>query len=103
MPKLTAGDVDAILERFEHPLDNETAAGMERIAADEEAFEGLVDLFTQAHGRAPQGDCEAYQWGTLLHRDTLTALGFEDRAGFQYNYDLCLLIEHSPRVKDTLN
>jgi hypothetical protein len=103
MSKLTARDADAILERFEQPLDNETAAGVERIAADEDAFEGLVALFRQAHGRAPHEDCEAYQWGTLLHRDTLVALGFEGRAGFQYSYDLCLMIEHGPRAKDVLN
>jgi hypothetical protein len=29
------------------------AAEMNRIVADEEAFERLVDLFKQAHGRAP--------------------------------------------------
>jgi hypothetical protein len=103
MSKLTARDADAILERFEQPLDNETAGGMERIAADEEAFEGLVALFRWAHGRAPHENCEAYQWGTLLHHDTLIALGFEDRAGFQHNYDLCLMIEHGPRAKDALN
>jgi hypothetical protein len=38
------------------------AAEMNRIVADEEAFERLVDLFKQAHGRAPASDCEAYQW-----------------------------------------
>jgi hypothetical protein len=39
------------------------AAEMNRIVADEEACERLVDLFKQAHGRAPSSDCEAYQWG----------------------------------------
>ena len=34
---------------------------MNRIVADEEAFERLVDLFKQAHGRAPASDCEAYR------------------------------------------
>ena len=74
-----------------------------RIGADEEAFERLVDLFRRAHERAPHGDCEAYQWGAQQHDDTLIALGFEDRAGFQYNYDLCLMAEHGPRAKDAMN
>jgi hypothetical protein len=30
------------------------ATEMNRIVADEEAFERLVDLFKQAHGRAPR-------------------------------------------------
>ena len=38
------------------------AAEMNRIVDDEEAFERLVDLFKQAHGRASASDCEAYQW-----------------------------------------
>jgi hypothetical protein len=33
----------------------------------------------------------------------LTALGFKGRAGFQYNYDLCLMVEYGPRVNDALN
>jgi hypothetical protein len=33
----------------------------------------------------------------------LTALGFEGRAGFQYNYDLCQMVEHGPRAKDAVN
>jgi hypothetical protein len=33
----------------------------------------------------------------------LTAMGFEDRAFFQYNYDLCLMAECGPRAKDSLN
>jgi hypothetical protein len=41
------------------------AAEMNRIVADEEAFERLVDLFKQAHGRAPASDCEAYQWAAV--------------------------------------
>ena len=36
------------------------AAEAKRIAADEEASKRLVDLFKQAHGRAPASDCEAY-------------------------------------------
>jgi hypothetical protein len=28
----------------------------------------------------------------------LTAMGFEGRAGFQYNYDLCLVAEYGPWV-----
>jgi hypothetical protein len=27
----------------------------------------------------------------------LTAMGFGGRAGFQYNYDLCLMVEYGPR------
>jgi hypothetical protein len=33
----------------------------------------------------------------------LTAMGFEGRAGFQYNYALCLMAEYDPRAKDSLN
>jgi hypothetical protein len=33
----------------------------------------------------------------------LTAMGFEGRAGFQYNYALCLMAEYGPRAKDSLN
>ena len=58
------------------------AAEMKRIVADEEAFERLVDLFKQAHGRAPASDCEAYQWAQEMNDVALTALGFEGRAGF---------------------
>jgi hypothetical protein len=29
----------------------------------------------------------------------LTAMGFGGRAGFQYNYDLCLIVEYGPRGK----
>ena len=45
------------------------AAEMNRIAADEEAFERLVDLFKQARGRAPASDCEAYQWAQEMMND----------------------------------
>jgi hypothetical protein len=31
----------------------------------------------------------------------LTALGFEGRDGFQYNYDLCLMAEYGPRALKT--
>src|SRR5882757_11504488 len=65
------------------------AAEMNRIVADEEAFERLVELFKQAHGRASASDGEAYQWAQEMDDVALTALGFEGRAGFQYNYDLC--------------
>jgi hypothetical protein len=41
------------------------AAEMNRIVADEEAFERLVDLFKHTHGRAPESDCAAYQWGEI--------------------------------------
>jgi hypothetical protein len=54
---------------------------MNRIVAYEEAFERLVNLFKQAHGRAPASDCEAYQWGAKMEDPALT----EGRAGFQYN------------------
>jgi hypothetical protein len=33
----------------------------------------------------------------------LTAMGFEGRAGFQYNYALCLMAEYGPRANDALN
>jgi 6-phosphofructokinase len=79
------------------------ATEMNRIVADEEAFERLVDLFKQAHGRAPASDCEAYQWAQEMDDAALTALGFEGRDGFQYNYDLCLMVEHGPRAKEALN
>jgi hypothetical protein len=72
------------------------AAETNRIAADEEAFEHLVDLFKQAHGRMPTSACEAYQWGANMEDAALTATGFEGRAGFQYNYDLCMLAEYGP-------
>jgi hypothetical protein len=68
------------------------AAEMNRIVADEEAFERLVDLFKQAHGWAPASDCEAYKWGAKMEDPALTAMGFEGRVGFQYNYDLCLMV-----------
>jgi 6-phosphofructokinase len=74
------------------------AAEMNRIVADEEAFERLVDLFKQAHGRALASDCEAYQWAQEMDDAALTALGFEGRDGFQYNYDLCLMVEYGPRA-----
>ena len=79
------------------------AAEMHRIVADEKAFERLVDLFKQAHGRAHTTDCEAYQWGAKMEDTALTALGFAGRAGFQYNYDLCLMVEYGPRSNDVLN
>ena len=75
------------------------AAEMNRIVADEEAFERLVDLFKQAHGRAPASDCDAYQWAQEMDDVALTALGFEGRDGFQYNYELCLMVEYGPRAK----
>jgi hypothetical protein len=74
------------------------AAEMNRIVADEEAFERLASLFQQAHGRAPASDCEAYLWGAKMEDAALTAMGFEGRAGFQYNYDLCLMAEYGPRI-----
>jgi hypothetical protein len=74
------------------------AAEANRIAADEEAFERLVDLFKQAHGRAPSSDYEAYKWGAKMEDAALTAMGFEGRAGFEYNYDLCLMVEYGPRA-----
>lgn len=74
------------------------AAEVNRIAADEEAFKRLADLFEQAHGRAPASDCEAYKWGAKMEDAALTVMGFEGRAGFQYNYDLCLMAEYGPWV-----
>jgi hypothetical protein len=74
------------------------AAEVKRIAADEEAFRRLEDLFEQAHGRAPASDYEAYKWGAKMEDAALTAVGFEGRAGFQYNYDLCLMAEYGPRA-----
>jgi hypothetical protein len=79
------------------------AAERTRIVADEEAFERLVDLFKQTHGRAHVSDCEAYQWGAKMEDAALTVMGFEGRAGFQYNYDLCLMVEYGPYVKGSLN
>jgi hypothetical protein len=78
-------------------------AEMNRIVADEEAFERLANLFQKAHGRTPASDCEAYEWAAKMKDAALTAIGFEGRAGFQYNYDLCLLAEYGPRAKDWLN
>jgi hypothetical protein len=72
---------------------------MNRIVADEEAFERLVDLFKQTHGRAPASDCEAYKWGAKMEGAALTAMGFEGRAGFQYNCDLCLMVEFGLRAE----
>ena len=74
------------------------AAEANRITADEEAFKRLVDRFKQGYGRAPASDCEAYKWGAKMEDVALTAMGFEGRAGFQYNYDLCLMAESGPRV-----
>jgi hypothetical protein len=74
------------------------AAEANRIVADEEAFERLVDLFKQAHGRAPSSDSEAYNWAAQMDGAALTAMGFEGLAGFQYNYDLCLMAEYGPRA-----
>jgi hypothetical protein len=79
------------------------AAEKNRIVADEEAFERLLDLFKQAHGRTPASDCEAYQWGAKMEDAALTAMGFGGRAGFQYNHDLCLIVEYGPRGKSALN
>ena len=46
----------------------------------------------------------AYQWAQEMMNDAaLTALGFEGRDGFQYNYDLCLMVEYGPGAKDALN
>ena len=73
------------------------AAEANRIAADEEAFKRLVDLFKQTHRRAPASDFEVYKWGVKMEDAALTGLGFEGRAGFQYNYDLCLTVEYGPR------
>ena len=74
-------------------------AEMNRIVADEEAFERLVDLFKQAHGRAPASDCDVYQWAQEMDDVALTALGFEGRDRFRYNYDLCLIVEYGPRAE----
>ena len=74
------------------------AAEVNRIAADEEAIERLADLFKHAHDRAPASGCEVYKWGAKMEDAALTAMGFEGRAGFQYNYDLCLVVEYGPWV-----
>ena len=55
------------------------AAEKNRIVADEEAFERLVDLFKQAHGRTPASDCEVYQWGAKMEDAALIAMGFGGR------------------------
>jgi hypothetical protein len=67
------------------------------------SLERLVDLFKQAHGWAPASGCEAYQWGAKMEDAALTAMGFEGRAGLQYNYDLCRMVEYGPCAKDSLN
>ena len=50
------------------------AAEASRIAADED-LKRLVDLFKQAHGRAPTSDCEAYQWAAKMEDAMLIAMG----------------------------
>jgi hypothetical protein len=79
------------------------ATEMARIGADDEAFENLVALFAFAHGRQPSTDVEAFEWGAKNSDDSLMALGFEGRAGFQCNYDCCLMVTHGPRPGDTLH
>jgi hypothetical protein len=74
------------------------AAEANRIAADEEASKRLVDLFKRAHGRAPASECEAYRWAAKMENAMLIAMGFDGRAGFQYNYDLRLMVEYGPRA-----
>jgi hypothetical protein len=78
-------------------------AGLERQIADEEAFAALVAMFEFVYGRPPICDTEAFEWGAKNTDANLIAMGFEDRAGFQYNFDLCLMVEHGPRAKDAIN
>lgn len=79
------------------------AAEKNRIVADEEAFERLVRHFMHAYGRAPASDWEAYQWGAKMEDAALTAIGFDGRSGFQYNYDLCQMVEYGPELWRALN
>jgi hypothetical protein len=81
----------------------EVAAEMDRIGADEEAFENLVAMFAWVHGRPPVRDTEAFEWGAKNTDANLRAFGFEGRQGFQDNYDLCLMVEKGPRAGDALN
>jgi 6-phosphofructokinase len=62
-----------------------------------------ITRYAQWPGRAHASDCEAYQWGAKMEDAALTAIGFEGRGGFQYNYDLCLMAEYGPRANDALN
>jgi len=75
---------------------------MNRIVAGEEAFERLVDYSSRPRP-STASDCDAYQWAQEMDDVALTALGFDGRAGFQYNYDLCQMVEHGPRAKDAVN
>jgi 6-phosphofructokinase len=61
-------------------------------AADEDAFDRLMTLFEYVHGHGPLSDLEAFEWGATNTDANLTALGFEGRAGFQYNYDCCMAV-----------
>jgi len=71
------------------------AAGMECIAADEEAFEAMVAMFEWVHGRKPLNDLEAYVWGSKNTDANLSAFGFDGRAGFQYCFDCVLAVEQA--------
>jgi hypothetical protein len=74
------------------------AAEAKRIAADEEAFKRLVDLFKQTCGWHPRVTARLTSGEQRWTMPALTTTGFEGRAGFQYNYDLCLMVEYGPRA-----
>jgi hypothetical protein len=78
-------------------------AVLARIEADEAAFERLTELFVNETGRVQHRDTEVFQWGAHLDDLVLIELGFEGRAGFQYNFDVVLMVEQGPRGKDTVN
>ena len=96
-------DVEDILSDFVRRIDAQEGHGIDRIEADYEAFERLAALFAWVHGRPPSSDIEAFHWGAQDTDANLIALGFENRAGFQYNYDICLIVEQRGRTKDKLN
>ena len=78
-------------------------AVLARIVADEAAFDRLTELFVNETGRVQHRDTEVFQWGAHLDDLVLIELGFEGRAGFQYNFDVVLMVEQGPRGKDTVN
>jgi hypothetical protein len=78
------------------------AAGMERIAADEEAFAAMVAMFEWVHGRQALNDLEVYAWGAKTTDENLTAFGFDGRSGFSYCYD-CALAVSGPRAGDRVH
>ncbi len=68
---------------------------LRRIEEDEEARGNLKRLFESAYGRAPGSypDGEAFEWGAALSDAHLIALGFKDRADFEWNMLMILHVE----------